>query len=135
MGAFVFWGIWLTILAGVIMGFFVFLLGHEGTYRQYLAVVVHAQLIPAPATVLLVPLRIAPEDTQLLLSLGTFAVFLEPGYLFPFLSFLDLFGLGAWVLVGVGVARISRNESRVGASVIVMLIPLTMATVLAIFAG
>ena len=133
--AFVFWGILLAILAGVVMGFFVFLLGHEGTYRQYLAVVAHAELIPATATVLLVPLRIAAEDVQLLLSLGAFAVFLEPSYLLRFLSFLDLFGLWGWVLVGLGVARIGRKESWVGASVIVMVIPVTMAAVLAIFAG
>ena len=133
--AFVFWGMLLTIYAGLIMGFFAFLLGHEGTYRQYLAVVAHAQLIQATSTVLMVPLRIAGEDAQLLLSLGAFAVFLEPGYLLRFLSFLDLFGLWGWVLVGLGVARIGRKESWAGASVIVMIIPLTMAALFAFFTG
>ena len=52
-----------------------------------------------------------------------------------FLSFLDLFGLWAWLLVGLGAARIGPKESWVGGTVIVMLIPLTMAAVIAIFTG
>ena len=134
-GAFVFWALLLTIFAGLVTLFFAFLMGHEGTFRQYLAVVVHAHLISATSTVLLLPLRIVAEDAQLLLSLGSFAVFLEPGYLLRFLSFLDLFGLWAWVLVGLGVARIGRKESWAGGVVIVMIIPVTMAAVIAIFAG
>ena len=90
VAAFVFWGVYVAILSGVVMGFFAFLAGHEGTYRQYLAVVAHAQLIPATATVLMVPLRIAAEDAQLVLSLGAFAFFLEPSYLLRLLNFLDL---------------------------------------------
>jgi hypothetical protein len=114
-GAFVFWAVQLTIFAGLVTLFFAFLLGHEGTFQQYLTVMVHDHLISAPSTVLVLPSRIAEEDAQLLLSLGTFAVFLEPGYLLRFLSFLDLFGLWAWVLA--------------------MVIPVTMAAVIAIFAG
>ena len=135
VAAFVFWGVYIAILSGVVMGFFAFLAGHEGTYRQYLAVVAHAQLIPATATVLMVPLRIAAEDAQLVLSLGTFAVFLEPSYLLRLLSFLDLFGLWSWVLVGLGVARIARKESWGLGVVIVMIIPVTIAAVVAIFTG
>jgi hypothetical protein len=133
--AFVFWGVYIAILSGVVMGFFAFLAGHEGTYRQYFAVVAHAQLVPATATVLMVPLRIAAEDAQLLLSLGAFAVFLEPSYLLRLLSYLDLFGLWSWVLVGLGVARIARKESWALGVVIVMVIPVTIAAVLAVFTG
>ena len=133
--AFVSWALVLTIFAGLVTLFFAFLMGHEGTFRQYLAVVAHAHLISATSTVLLLPLRIAAEDAQLLLSLGTFTVFLESGYLLRLLSFLDLFGLWAWVLVGLGVARIGRKESWAGGAVIVMIIPVTMAAVIAIFAG
>lgn len=135
VAAFVSWFIVISVFAGVVMGFFAFLLGHEGTYRQYLAVVAHAHLISATSGLLLLPLRIVGEDAQLLLSLGTFAVFLEPGYPLRFLSFLDLFGLWAWLLVGLGAARIGRKKSWIGASVIVMVIPVTMAAVLAIFTG
>ena len=95
----------------------------------------HAHLISATSGILLLPLRIAAEDAQLLLSLGAFARFLEAGYVLRFLSFLDLFGLWAWLLVGLGAARIGPKESWVGGTVIVMLIPLTMAAVIAIFTG
>lgn len=135
VAAFVFWGIMLTVFTGVVMVFFAVLLGHDGTYRQYLAVVAHAHLISATSGVLLLPLRIATEDARLLLSLGTFAVFLEPGYMLRFLGFLDLFGLWAWLLVGLGAARIARKEPWAGGAVMVMLIPVTMAAVIAIFSG
>lgn len=133
--AFVFWSIMLAVFAGVVTVFFALLLGHEGTYRQYLAVVAHALLIPATATVLLVPLKIAAEDAQLLLSVGAFATFLEAGYLLRFLSFLDLFGLWAWVLVGLGAARIGRKESWAGGAISLLAIPVMMAAVIAIFTG
>ena len=133
--ALVFWGILMSIFAGLVMVFFAFLLGHEGTYKQYLSVVVHAQLIAATANLVLLPLRIITEDAQLVLSLGSFAVFLDDGYLLSFLSFLDLFGLWAWVLVGLGAARIARKESWWFGTLAVLMIPVTMASVIAIFAG
>ena len=43
--AFVSWAIMITVFAGLVTLFFAFLIGHEGTYRQYLAVVAHAHLI------------------------------------------------------------------------------------------
>ena len=135
VAAFVLWAIMLTVFAGVVTVFFAFLLGHEGTYRQYLAVVAHAHLISATSGVLLAPLRIAAEDARLLLSIGAFATFLEAGYVLRFLSFLDLFGLWAWLLVGLGAARIGRRESWAGSAACVLLIPITMAAVIAIFTG
>lgn len=133
--AFLFWPIRIAFYAGLVMLFFAILGGHEGTYRHYLAVVAHAHLIQATSSILVLPLRIAMEDAQLLLSLGTFATFLEPSYMFRFLSFLDLFGLWAWVLVGLGAARIGRRESWAGGAVVVLMIPVTVAAVLAIFTG
>jgi hypothetical protein len=132
-GSFIAWGIFLAFFAGVVTLFFAFLLGHEGTYRQYLAVVAHAHLVSATSVVLLVPLRIVGEDAQVLLSVGSFAVFLESGYLLRFLSFIDLFGLWVWTLVGLGVARIGRKESWAAGAVTVLMIPITIAAVLAIF--
>ena len=133
--AFAFWPILMAFFAGLVMLFFAVLLGHEGTYRQYLAVVAHAQLIVATSGILLSPLRVAMEDAQLLLSVGAFARFLEASYLLRFLSFLDLFGIWAWVLVGLGAARIGRKESWAGGTLFVLMIPVTMAAVIAIFTG
>ena len=52
VAAFVFWAIMLAVFAGVVTVFLAFLLGHEGTYRQYLAVVAHAHLISATSGIL-----------------------------------------------------------------------------------
>lgn len=134
-GALVGWSVIVAIFAGLVMLFFAILMGHEGTYRQYFAVVVHAHLIVATSTVLLIPLRIAGDDAQLLLSLGSFAVFLESGYMLRLLSFVDLFGLWAWLLVGLGAARIGRKKSWTFGAVVMLMIPATMAALFAIFGG
>ena len=133
--AVLFWPLRIAFYAGLVMLLFAILLGHEGTYRHYLAVVAHAHLILATSSILVLPLRIAMEDAQLLLSLGTFGTFLEPGYMLRFLSLVDLFGIWAWVLVGLGAARIGRKESWAGGAVVLLMIPLTVAAVLAIFTG
>ena len=133
--AFLFWPVLMAFFAGLVMLFFAILLGHEGTYRQYLAVVAHAHLIAATSGILLSPLRILVEDAQLLLSLGTFAVFLEPSYLLRFLSLLDLFSIWAWLLVGLGAARIGRKKSWAFGSVLVLMIPVSTAAVVAILTG
>ena len=70
-----------------------------------------------------------------MLSVGTFAVFLEPGYVLRFLSLLDLFNLWAWVLVGLGAARIARKRSWLGGLIFVLMIPVTIAAVAAVFSG
>ena len=106
--------------------------------RQYVRIVERgsrAHLISATSTLLLLPLRIIGEDAQLLLSLGSFAVFLDDGYVLRLLSVLDLFGLWAWVLVGLGAARIGRKESWWFGAVAVLMIPVTMAALVAIFTG
>jgi len=132
---FVFWPLILAMYAGVVTVIFAFLLGHEGTYKQYLAVVAHAHLITATAGVLVAPLRMAMEDAQLLISLGTFVPFLDDGYLFRFLSLVDLFGIWAGVLVGLGAARIARKKSWAVGCVFVLMIPLVTAAIGAIFTG
>jgi hypothetical protein len=133
--AFLFWPVLMAFFAGLVMLFFAILLGHEGTYRQYLAVVTHAHLIAATSGILLSPLRILMEDAQLLFSVGTFAAFLEPSYLLRFLSLLNLFSLWAWVLVALGAARIGRKKSWAFGCVSMLIIPATGAAVLAILTG
>ena len=132
---FVFWPLIPVVSAGVVTVIFAFLIGHEGTYKQYLAVVAHAHLVTATAAVLVAPLRIAMEDAQVLISLGSFAPFLEPGYLLRFLSLLDLFGIWAWLLVGLGAARIARKKSWAVGCVFVLMIPVVPAAVGALFTG
>lgn len=132
---FVFWPLTPVAIAGVVTVIFRFLIGHEGTYKQYLAVVAHAHLVTATAQVLVAPLRIAMEDAQVLISLGSFAPFLESGYLLRFLSLVDLFGIWTWLLVGLGAARIARKKSWAVGCVLVLMIPVVGAAVGALFTG
>ena len=124
-----------AFFSGLVTLGFAFIMGDEGTYRQYLAVVAHAHLIAATSGLVVLPLRIMAENPQLLLSVGTFAFFLEDGYVFRMLSLLDLFGLWGWVLVGLGAARIGRRESWATPAAFVLLIPIGIAAVVAIFTG
>lgn len=133
VGASVGWVIMMGFSAGFVTLVFAMLLGHEGTLRQYLAVVSHAHLIAAASVVLILPLRMATQDAQVLLSVGSFAFFLEEGYLLRMLSLVDLFGLWAWVLIGLGVSRVGRKEAWAGAAMFVLLIPFAKAAVIALF--
>lgn len=132
---FVAWFVMMAALAGLVTFVFAFIMGDQGTYRHYLAVVVHAQLVAATSTLLLVPLKIMAEDIRLLLSVGTFAFFLKDGYLVRFLSLLDLFGLWAWVLVGLGAAKIGRREGWTSVAAGLLVIPIGIAAIIAIFNG
>jgi len=133
--AFILWFVIMGAFAGLVTFVFAFIMGDEGTYRQYLAVMVHAQLIAATSGLAVLPLKIMAGDIQLLLSVGTFAFFLEDGYFFRFLSLLDLFGLWGWVLVGLGAAKVGRREKWVPGAVGLLVIPVGIAAIIAIFNG
>lgn len=98
-------------MAGIVAFIFLFGFGDQGSYRQHLAVVAHAFLVPAVSTLALVPLKIQAADMRLRLSVGTFLPFLEEGWLSLGLGWLDLFGLWAWVLVALGVSKIDPERS------------------------
>ncbi len=129
------WGVLMAAFAGLVTFVFAFIMGDEGTYRQYLAVLVHAQLIAAVSGLVVLPLKVMAGDLRLLLSLGTFAFFLEDGYVFRFLSLLDLFSLWGWMVVGIGAAKIGRREAWVPAALGLLVIPVGLAALIAIFNG
>ena len=81
IGGLVFWFVYAFLMAGILATIFAFVLGDEGRYVQYLAVMSHAWIIPAAIGLLLVPLRISEQNPQLTLNLGTFFYFLPEGYL------------------------------------------------------
>ena len=64
-----------------------------------------------------------------------FKPYLEDGYVFRLLSLLDLFGLWGWVLVGLGAAKVGHRDSWATAATLVLLIPIGIAAVIAIFTG
>jgi hypothetical protein len=110
-----------TFAIGAIM-FFVFgtLLGDNGRYRHYLSVCAHALLISSVGGLVQVPLRRLQGDMEVTLSLGTFAPFLEEGFLLNFLNAIGLFGLWVAMLMALGVTRIQPGRSWGGAFTIIL---------------
>lgn len=134
-GALVGWFVWLFFVAGACALVFRVLLGDGGTFRQYLALVAHAALIVAVGSLLVLPLRLMQEDPALSLSLGTFAVFLEDGYLYRALSRIDLFALWAYVVLGLGVSRVNASRGWGGAAVLLVGLWAAATALLALLPG
>ncbi len=135
LGGVVGWLVMAFVLAGILFVIFAFLLGDEGRYTQYLSVVSHALFISAVGALLTVPLKIAQGDPTLTLSVGTFAAFLEEGYLFRVLKLLDLFGLWGYGVMAVGVSKIDPRRSLGSSMVVLFGLALVMALVFGIFGG
>ena len=123
------------IMAGIVTLFFSFFFGDQGRYKQYLSVVSHAFIISALGGLLLVPLRIANGDPTTTLSLGTFATFLEEGYLFRVLKMLDLFAIWSYVVMAIGVTKIDPKRSFGFAVTFFMAFALAFALVFGSFGG
>ena len=109
------------VFTAVITVVFAFLLGDEGSFRQYLAVVSHASLISAVGALIVLPLRIGQLDPQLTLSVGTFLPFLQEGYLQRVLRGLDLFGLWSLIVMALGVSEVDPKR-RWGTAAIILLV-------------
>ena len=132
----VFWLVWNFFLAGVLTVTFAFLLGDEGTYRQYLSVVVHASFIGAVGAVLTTPLRIQAQDLYLTLSIGTFVQgFVAEGYWLRVLQMLDLFGLWAYGLMALGAAAIDKRRTWLSGFVAIMVFGFSVAMLVARIRG
>jgi hypothetical protein len=110
---------------------FAFVLGDEGKYRQYLAVGVHAAIIPTVVAILLTPMRIAAGDPQLTINLGTFFPFLQAGYLSGVLQALDFSQIWSSLVVAQGVHAIDTRRSFKSAAAI----QLSILVVIALIAG
>lgn len=110
------------VIAGVLFFVFATLLGDKGRFRQYLSVVVHALLISSVGALIQVPLKRSAGDMELVLSLGTFAPFLDEGFLLSFLSAVGLFGIWCAMLMGLGITRIQPTRGWGGAFSIAMVL-------------
>ncbi len=121
------------LFAGIATLIFSFVLGDEGRYGQYMAMMAHALLIPTFIGLLLVPLRVAEQNPQLTLNLGTFLYFLPEGYLSRVMTMLDISQFWAWVVVGLGAHAIDARRS-VGSAVSVLIgLSVVMALIFATF--
>lgn len=123
------------LFAGLVTVVFAFVMGDEGRYRQYLAVLGHAWLIPAVTGFLLLPLKISQENPQFTLNLGAFLFFLPEGYLTKVGTMLDLSQLWAWLVVAQGAHAIDGRRSFTSAAVILMVVFLGMALLFALIPG
>lgn len=117
-------GIGLAVLAfvgaGVRTFVFAFVLGDEGTYRQYLAVGVHAAIIPTLAALLYIPMRIAGGDPQLTINVGTFLPFLPDGLIHNVFRAMDISQVWSSLVIAMGIHAIDRRRSFASAAVIQM---------------
>jgi hypothetical protein len=112
----VFWPLGAVLQAAMFAGLFLFGLGYEGRFRQYLAVTAHAGLVVALVGVVLLPFRILTRRPDLSPSLDSFLPFLEEGLFARWLGFLDLINFWVFALVGLG-AAIVDGRGREGASI------------------
>ncbi len=131
VGGSVAWVLMAFFLAGLVTLLFAFVLGDEGRYRQYLAVLTHAWLIPAAVGLTLVPLRISLQDPQLVLSVGTFFPFLGGGYVADVLGFLDLAQIWGLLVLAQGAHAIEPRRSFGSAAALLLTVNVLVAMVLA----
>lgn len=131
IGGGIMWFVFAFLMAGITTLIFAFILGDEGRYRQYLAVLAHAWVIPATVGVLLVPLKIMSENPQLTLNLGSFFFFLPSGYFLKVLTALDLSQIWAWLILAQGAHAIDSRRSFRSAAMILLGLALVMAMIFA----
>ncbi|HEX9886941.1 MAG TPA: Yip1 family protein [Longimicrobiales bacterium] len=123
-----------VILAGILTVIFGFVLGDEGRYKQYLAIVTHGGLIGTLGGVLVTPLRIIQRDPQATLNVGLFAPFLEDGYLLNLLTMLDFFTLWGTVVMALGVASLDKKRTWGSATAVLLVFTVGLMAIFAIFA-
>jgi hypothetical protein len=123
------------IFAGLITLLFSFIMGDEGRFKQYLASLTHAMLIPAIIGLALVPLRIAQADPRLTLNVGTFLFFLPEGYLLRWATMMDLSMLWAWLVVAQGAHAFDRKRSFSSAAVTVLVVFVVTTALFALLPG
>lgn len=123
------------LLTGIVTLVFAFVMGDEGKYRQYLAMLGHAWLIPGLVGFVLLPLKISQQDPQLTLNVGTFLFFLDEGYLSRVAKMLDLSQAWAWLVVAQGAHAIHPRRTFAGAAAVVMVVFLVTALLFALIPG
>jgi hypothetical protein len=124
-----------TLFSGLITLVFAFVLGDEGRFKQYLAMVTHGFLIPGFVGLALVPLKIAQSDPRLTLNVGTVLFFLPEGYLLKVLTMMDLSALWAWLIVAQGAHAIHPKRSFGSAATWVVGIYIVVSALLALLPG
>ncbi len=121
------------LFAGIYTVIFAFVLGDEGRFAQYLAVVTHAWFIAALFGLLVTPLRVSTGDPQFTLNLASFLFFLPDGYVLNVFRALDLTQIWSTLVIAQGAHAIDRRRSFSSAAMIMLGILLAVALVIARF--
>jgi hypothetical protein len=123
-----------TVFALLISGFyalvFAFILGDEGRFKQYLAMVAHAWFIAFLFGLLITPLRISTGDPRLTVNLASFLFFLPDGYLLNFFRAIDLTQIWASLVIAQGAHAIDPRRSF-GSAVPIVLVPMIVLALIA----
>lgn len=112
---------------------YAFVLGDEGKYTQYLAVGVHAAVIPGLVGLLLIPMRTAAGDLQLTINVGTFLPFLPEGFVSNVFRAMDISQVWSSLVAAMGIHAIDRRRSFASAATIQLGILLVIALIAAWF--
>ena len=123
------------LVAGLVTLVFSFILGDEGRFKQYLAILVHSWLITGIFGLALVPLRIAQSDPRLTLNVGTFLFFLPEGYLLRLATMMDLTMVWAWLVVAMGARAINPRRSFGSAAAVVLGLFIVTSALFALIPG
>lgn len=129
VGPFVAFIVMSFIIAAVTTFVFAFVLGDEGKYTQYLAVGVHAAVIPGLVGLLLIPMRIAASDMQLTINVGTFLPFLPDGFWYNFFRAMDVSQIWSSLVTAAGIHAIDRKRSFGSAAAILLAMLVALAAV------
>lgn len=121
------------VFAGVYTFVFAFILGDEGRFKQYLAVLTHSWFIAALFSLLLTPLKIQTGDPRFTLNLASFVFFLPDGYLLNVFRALDITQLWSTLVFAQGAHAIDPRRSFGSAAAIGLGILLALALVAANF--
>ena len=114
---------------------FVFIRGDDASFKQHLSVMSHVGVITAVGSLFVMPLRMRSLDIEQVLSVGTFFQFLPDGFLLNMLSRIDLFGLWACVVAGIGLSVIASRQKWGGTASILVALLVVVAIVQALFTG
>ena len=119
--------------AGLYTLVFAFILGDEGRFKQYLAVLTHSWFIAALFGLALTPLRISTGNPQFTLNLASFLVFLPDGYILKVFTALDISQIWSTLVFAQGAHAIDPRRSFGSASAIGLTILVAFAMIAANF--
>jgi hypothetical protein len=108
------------VFAGLYTLIFAFILGDEGRFTQYLAVVTHAWFIAVLFGLLVTPLRISTGDPQFTLNLASFMFFVPEGYFLNVFRVLDLTQIWSTLVIAQGVHAIDHRRSFASAATVLL---------------